>query len=394
MASEMRRVFINCHVPKTAGTSLIDGFYQLFGQDNCLIQADIRDAAFPTSILQHAGEKSFFSGHVTLPKLIAVKQELAKRDIDAQIVSSIREPVSHFLSVFLHSQRFGGLDGRQGSVSLEEYLKAPGDFPGLDFMVSNSVTKYYSGDLADFRSGASSAVAAENVKAVDFLFIAEKLDQSFDMFCERYGLLRRPNIERLNENNRNSSKYLLQNYRLLPAIAATNQFDCEMYSILAQRWADDAAAKEFSQIKVKSADAGMSLAEGMRRADYAISAQTEELVQFVANDMLLHPPGNGMSEISAPAVFDANGYLRITTGVTLDARSLSKVMVSLEVFCGDKYACHTVMVEPGENSSMTFDMTAVFGRCDVRMSSYLSAGSERPDFAILKLINPRFILQP
>jgi hypothetical protein len=390
--NELRRVFINCHVPKTAGTTLIDGFYQLFGRENCLIQSDIADSEFPTTILNTVDEKVFFSGHISLKRLLETKGLLAKRDIDVQIISSIREAITHFLSVFLHSQRFGNLSEADRTVPLGEFLMDRGRFAALDSLVSNSVTKYYSGDQKDFTGEASFAAAKQDAKEINFLFNADKLEQSFEMFAERYELLGRPKIARLNENVRNNSRWLLENYHLLPAVAEANKFDCALYGELAQRWAE-AATRDYSSLKAYSEDEGKSLGEGLRRADYKIQAENESLVQFIGNDMMIHPPARGMSEISAPAVFEANGYLKIASGVSLSRQSLSGVMVCFEIFCGESYTCHTKMMHPGEEASISFEMTNVFGPCDVRLSSYLKAGSESPNYAILKLLNPRFILE-
>jgi hypothetical protein len=389
-ANEMRRIFINCHVPKTAGTSLIDGFYQIFGQENCLIQTDIHDAKFPDAIRRAAGEKTFFSGHVTLPELIAVKRDLQAQGIDAQIVSSIREPIRHLLSVFLHTQRFGELRREENPASLAEYLANPQGFPTFDMSVSNSVVKYYSSDLERFRSEESFSAALENTNEIDFLFDAANLVQGFNALAERYEIERQPDIARLNENVRNDSRVMLESYKLLPEIANLNRFDCKLYGALALRYAD-ATARNVATLKLVKPDEGMSLSEAMRRSPYTIWANSEVLVQFMANDMQIHPPARGDSGLLAPGVFTASGYLKIASGITLDERAASDVLLNLEITCGGRRTHLDKVIRPGDDTSIALEMTGVTGPCDLRMSTCLVG--ERPDFAILKLINPRFVLE-
>jgi hypothetical protein len=96
-------VFLMCHVPKSAGTSVCDIFSQIYGAQNCRIQTEPEDRTFLENF-QEDVEKGvrFFSGHVPMPELIHLRRAYPR--IPIEIVLTLRHPVSHFYALFLHNK--------------------------------------------------------------------------------------------------------------------------------------------------------------------------------------------------------------------------------------------------------------------------------------------------
>lgn len=87
MSSKPPRI-VHMHIPKTAGTSVNEAFYKIYGKDGiCPARYE------PEFVDQNISDYSFFTGHIGF--------DLASA-LDANIVTVLRDPVDRFISVYYY----------------------------------------------------------------------------------------------------------------------------------------------------------------------------------------------------------------------------------------------------------------------------------------------------
>src|SRR5262249_49881403 len=103
-------IYVMCHVPKTAGTSVSDIFVQFFGAERCKIFGAVEHKKIDSGYteLNENFENDvkngvrLFSGHIPIGILVDLKRKHSA--IPVQIVLTVRRPIAHFYSAFVHSK--------------------------------------------------------------------------------------------------------------------------------------------------------------------------------------------------------------------------------------------------------------------------------------------------
>lgn len=382
----MHTLFVNCHIPKTAGTSLISAFQGLFGEDRCLVQLDPSEPDFLAKIVEHASQIDFASGHITIPEVRPILDVLSARGIDVKLVTSIRDPIRLFVSAFFHTRRFFDVSEKERDASLPEFLYEPTAYPTLKLFSTDSACKYLSGDIERYSGARSLATALTNLASVDFVFDADDLQSSFDGFREKFGFTKVIKIQRLNENSVKGG--IRDYYDLLPAIADLNKFDCKLFQFASSRLVKGQAAKYSDD------DGGIYVSEAIRRVRHEVVAQQTDFFEFRNNDLLLHLPKSGKTELSSiEPIFSTNGYLKFATEIDLDQRAVSEAAVEISIL-SDVFGSISAVknVIPGKTCWLTLETNEIYGPCRIALSSRIEQGTSN-DFGMLWLVAPRVFLK-
>ena len=201
LQGELPRVFF-MHIPKTGGTTLNAFATQYYPQHKSAIHIE---AIHPDNYSQLGHDKSYLAGHLTIQK---IKQSFDTSLFD--LVTILRDPYRQLHSHLAWIRRIGA-DRSSGfflkheecirdlavrlnetdltsNTNLKAFVEQIEGF-GLDFF-DNIQTRYF----LDYRPEKVSAKdlknAMANIKLFALIGAAEKLDDFFDCFCARYGMVK------------------------------------------------------------------------------------------------------------------------------------------------------------------------------------------------------------
>ena len=201
LQGELPRVFF-MHIPKTGGTTLNAFATQYYPQDKSAIHIE---ASHPDNYPQLGHDKSYLAGHLTIQK---IKQSFDISLFD--LVTILRDPYRQLHSHLAWIRRIGA-DRSSGfflkhedciqdlairlnesdltsNSNLKAFVEQIEGF-ALDFF-DNIQTRYF----LDYRPEKVSAKdlqnATGNIKLFSVIGAAEKLEDFFDRFCARYGMVK------------------------------------------------------------------------------------------------------------------------------------------------------------------------------------------------------------
>ena len=273
------RRFVFCHVPRSAGTTIAATFSNLFGRDASVTQTDPRDRKFLRFLINNSTDPIFASGHISLPQALRIKKKCA----DLAVVSSLRDPVDHALSLYLHNKYFIDpriCSDRRNTIELDDLVLNYDPNKLFDANVFNVFTRVFSGRARGELSESDLDYATKNARDTDFFFNADSLKEDFNTFCAKFDLPE-PVIPFLNTNPFHDRSAINEN--TLQMIEDLQRFDIRLFQRLREQ-----GACVGSRSSAPRPSKPFVLAEAIRRSKYVAYAPNG-FFRFEQNSIVLHP---------------------------------------------------------------------------------------------------------
>jgi hypothetical protein len=364
------KIFLLCHVPKTAGTSLIDALKNMFEADNCHIQTSPGDISFIDKFEEKVSNGArLFSGHAALPFFINVKNTY--KDQDISIITSVRNPIDHFFSLFLHNKHFMNNNTWQ-DIGLRKILRNNGENNIPHEQTFNMMTRYFSGKLSGKLDSTAYKQAIINMKHLDFVFLSEELERSLHLFSVMYDVARyEPTSNILNSNSHRREKFQNNNVDLVPEISANTVFDYHLYSYMQKLRIS--GARKFPTLSLSARKVDFSyVAEAIRRSKHDIFAE-KNYFSFENNDLLLHPPKIGKTFIKTYDINNSEVVEKATCTLSLSEKAHNSVVFEIVIENGKNLKSIVEILNPGENKNITIRLDDLQGNLNMILETKLKS---------------------
>lgn len=214
------------HIHKTAGTSFISLLDQQYTTDEvCPLDWPYRQKIYQVKQNELLNAK-FIRGHFSYDEL---KNNIHKMP---RVMTFLREPVTRFISHFMHLRRSPGdpegIHEQIKNLSLAEFVHRP----QLASTIANMSVRLIGGCLDSDKKGKcipNLNLAKERLKTFEFFGITEEFDKSMELFSFLYCL---PPMRYLREDNvaPRTSVHFKHSERTLSIIKKINSYDVQLYN--------------------------------------------------------------------------------------------------------------------------------------------------------------------